>query len=238
MPQTPNFDEQDVSDKPTWVRNLAFTDTDKAHYNEVYRTEADSLAAADEAIMALVEALRTSHKLNNTLFMVTSDNGFSWGSHKWMTKWCEYEECVKVFMMASYPKMIRLPREDNHLVANIDLAPTFLDLAGVKIPTSVNGKSLVPLFKSSVVPFRDAILIEGRTAIPFNDTCRNSSFCAMPSYSGVRTSQWKYVELKNGERELYDLVNDPYELENVVGRLENRTIVQGLVARLRELKAE
>jgi arylsulfatase A-like enzyme len=117
------------------------------------------------------------------------------------------------------------------LVANIDLAPTFADLAGASIPDSVDGMSLVPLLENKDTPWRDALLLE-------HWPTEEGVGAIIPEFYSVRTSQWKYTEYSTGECELYDLVNDPYELQNLANRWRYRDIQSNLEARLAELKKE
>jgi arylsulfatase A-like enzyme len=123
------------------------------------------------------------------------------------------------------------PRTDSHIVANIDLAPTFADLAGASIPSTVNGKSLLPLLKDSNAPWRDSILLE-------HWPTEEGIGSKIPEFDAVRTVDWKYVEYSTGEKELYDLNNDPYELENIADKPAYADIQKQLKVRLDELKKE
>ena len=146
VPRPPSFDEEDVSDKPAWVRDNPPLDPEQiASHEDLYRKRLQSMLAVDDMIGRLVDALRKNGELDNTYIFFTSDNGFHMGQHRLTTgKWTAYEEDIRV------PLIVRGPgvpegRTLPHLVLNNDFAPTFADLAGAKTPYFVDGRSLVPL---------------------------------------------------------------------------------------------
>jgi N-acetylglucosamine-6-sulfatase len=94
--------------------------------------------------------------------------------------------------------------ENSRLVLNNDLAPTFAALAGISM-RSADGRSILPLLKGESPPWRNAFLLENQKDLRVSD---------VPTYKAVRTQDYLYVEYESGERELYDLANDPYQLEN------------------------
>lgn len=243
LPAPPSYDEADRSDKPTYVQNRTWNEFAVEGYTNLYRRAAASLASVDEMFVALIDKLDDRDFLQNTMIIVLSDNGFLYGQHGLAEKWTPYLESIQVPLMIAYPKLIEYPREDDtSLVSVIDIGATLADLVGVQPTTPVNGRSLLPLLEAPpATEFRDAVLFEGQTHNAFNNVCRDSIVCGLPTFHGLLTSTgWKYVEYKNRERELYDLAADPYELENVVHRIEPkyRRAIQTLSARLHELKGE
>ena len=131
--------------------------------------------------------------------------------------------------VVSYPDLIKEPRVESRFVLNIDLAPTIADLAGVEIPSTVDGISFVPLLDGSATGWRDAILFEHwQLADGFGGV--------IPDFSGIRTDQWKYVAYSTGESELYDLYSDPYEMDNLAGFGEYEEIMNDLYSRLEAMK--
>jgi arylsulfatase A-like enzyme len=120
--------------------------------------------------------------------------------------------------------MIGSPREDEHLVVNIDLAPTFAELAGAAAP-GADGKSLVPLFESVRGPWRSEFLLEHM----------QHSDGGVPTYCGVHSDRYVYVRYRTGEQELYDLERDPAQLMNLHGDDRYAEIRHQLVGRLRGL---
>jgi N-acetylglucosamine-6-sulfatase len=116
-------------------------------------------------------------------------------------------------------------------VLNIDLAPTIADAAGLDIPDSVDGASLLPMLKGDDENWRDAVLIEHwPTEEGFGGT--------IPRYVAIRTDEWKYVRYDTGELELYDLVNDPYEIQNLAGDAAYASVMADLDVQLDALAGE
>lgn len=223
----PSFNEADVSDKPAWVRALGkATATQIANSDAHHRKELESLQSVDRAVAAIIAALQQTGRWESTLFIFFSDNGLSWGEHRYFqSKACPYEECAKV------PFWVRVPglaaRTDTNIVANIDLAPTIAAWAGVTPPTPVNGLNLLPLLQDPNTPWRSDILLEHLSAA----VTRKMS-------SAIRTHRYMYAEYQNGDKEFYDLVTDPYQLRNTVKNAANKAMVASLKARLLVLKGQ
>ncbi len=220
----PSFDEQDVSDKPQWVQELdrlsarQIKKLDKAQRN-VVRT----LQAVDEAVGDLMDTLATNGELENTIIMFVSDNGLLFGEHRHNEKKVAYEEGIRVPLLV-YDGRNPVQQSIDEMVLNIDLAPTIAQMAGLSVPSGLNGTSLVPLLEGQSVSWREDFLIE-------NYTKRTAE------HDALRTEQWKYVEYKNGDRELYDLEADPFELESQHGNPAYQTMITEFSARLAQLKA-
>jgi N-acetylglucosamine-6-sulfatase len=261
LPRPPSFDEQDVSDKPDWVRNNATLDRKQiAPMEDLYRDRLRSMLAVDETVGRLIDALRESGELENTYIFFTSDNGFHLGNHRLTTgKWTAYEEDIRVPLIVRGPGVAE-GRTLPHLVLNNDLAPTFADVAGAGVPSFVDGRSLTPLLSAEQTPEegRRAFLVEaaaseGRGPPPpradegsikplltgdplpegWRQAVRSGAWShrdwGRPGLEAVRTEEHLYVEYGTGERELYDLREDPYQLDNLYGTAEPE-----LLQRLRE----
>jgi arylsulfatase A-like enzyme len=160
----------------------------------------------------------------------TSDNGYHWGEHWVSTKFTGYEEALRVPYLVRYPMRYPVPEDHDAMVLNIDLAPTFAELAGAPVPSSVDGESLLPVLDGSGL---------GRTDFMFENFM---SFVVRPN-SGVRTRRWKYIRTDQGPsrkifEELYDLESDPYELDNLAYSNTRDEILDALAERLLELQAE
>jgi arylsulfatase A-like enzyme len=147
-----------------------------------------------------------------------------WGEHRWGTKLVPYEESIHVPFIVRFDPMIGSPREDEHLVVNIDLAPTFAELASAKAP-GVEGKSLVPLFGSVRGPWRSEFLLEHM----------QHSDRGVPTYCGVHSDRYVYVRYRTDEEELYDLERDPLQLANMVGHDRYAQVRRALLRRLEDL---
>jgi arylsulfatase A-like enzyme len=222
----PSFDEADVSDKPAWVRALPpLTPSQEAAIDELRRREYRSLLGVDAAVGRILDALAARDRLENTLVIYTSDNGLLHGEHRWTKKEAPYEEAIGVPMVlrwdaAGWPPGLVL---DGALALNVDLAPTVAKAAGVAAPPT-EGSSLLPLLRDPGAPWRTDFLIEHLEGTN-----------PVPTYCAIRSERWKYVRYATGEEELYDLVGDPFELENLSADPARAGVLERLRARLREL---
>jgi arylsulfatase A-like enzyme len=203
----PSFDEPDRTDKPAYVQAFRPVGPERtASLEELRRNQYRTLQAVDRAVERLLDALEDTGRLDDALVIFTTDNGLQWGEHRWLKKEVPYEEAIRVPLVVRADAIVDAGgRVDDHLVANIDLAPTIASAAGIDLP-GADGRSLVPLLRGQTEPWRRALLIEHmRGTNP------------IPTYCGVRTQRHLFVTYETGERELYDLEVDPYELENLAG---------------------
>lgn len=202
----PSFDEADRTDKPRYVRAFRRLGDDRiAALETLRRNQYRSLQAVDRAVGRLLGALADTGRLDDALIVFTSDNGLLWGEHRWLKKEVPYDEAIRVPLVVRADALVA-PHVDEHLVANIDLAPTIAEAAGVELPEA-DGASLMPLLRGQRVRWRPAVLIEHvRGTNP------------VPSYCAVRTARFLYARYGTGERELYDLETDPWQLESLAGQ--------------------
>jgi N-acetylglucosamine-6-sulfatase len=219
----PSYFEEDISDKPAWVSLLRPLDY-PYHLGLQYRrrTELEMLLSVDEFVESLMDQLEALEIADDTMVIYTSDNGMGWGEHRYTVKGCPYEECVRVPMIVRYPRLAPLPRVEDRIVANIDIAPTLVDLAGAPMPPRRDGQSMARVIDATTTEWRRGVMLEY-----FNFFGSD--------YTGVVTDDWKYVHYTSGERELYDRVNDPYELENRAGQPDFSDIQAELEAHRLEL---
>ena len=139
--RAPNVNERDVTDKPGWIRKRSrFAAADLAELRE---EQLESLLAVDEAIAGMLAALEERGKLSNTLIAFTSDNGWTWGEHRWVNKVVPYEESIRVPMVVRYDRLGLPARTERRLALNVDLAPTIAEPAGLEVE-GVEGRSLIP----------------------------------------------------------------------------------------------
>src|SRR5205823_10039579 len=138
----PSFDQADVSLMPMFVRDLPqFTAQETAAIDDLYRKRIRSLQAVDRGVARLVRTLRTTGQLDNTYIVFTSDNGFHLGQHRMPAgKQTAYEEDIHVPLIVRGPG-IPAGSTDSAITGNVDLAPTFAALAGVRAPSFVDGRS-------------------------------------------------------------------------------------------------
>lgn len=219
----PSFNEADVSDKPSVVADRPLlTNNDIAKYDAYRLKQLRSLAAVDRAVAAMLDRLAAQNQLDNTVVVFMSDNGYLWGEHRLDGKDRVYEESVRIPLAIRFPSEIPQPRVENRIVANIDIAPTLYDLAGIARPNGVSGRSLRPLFTDSTgsQPWRSYVLLEGW----------------FYQFNAVRTQRYVYIENANDRFELYDLVSDPYQLQNRIDDPAYDAIEQFMLTRLDWLK--
>ena len=213
-PRTPSFNEADVRDKPARIRNLKRLKPEQiAALDNLYRKQALSLQAVDEAVAALVDTLRETGQLDNTFIVFTADNGYHLGQHRLGPgKYTAYEPDIHVPLLVRGPG-VPAGIEVNALISSVDLVPTFAELAGAALPIEPDGRSLVPFLQGQTPePWRQAVLLEQfkYPVSPPDEATANS-----PAHRGLRTDTFKYVEYGTGEREVYDLMKDPDELVNL-----------------------
>lgn len=245
-PRTPSYDEKDLTGKPTEVRRLSPVSAgEEKTWDALYRDRLRSLQSVDDMIGDLVTALRQSGRLDDTYFIFTSDNGFHIGQHRMPPgKNTAYDEDTRVPFIVRGPG-VPAGRSVHQLAGNVDVAPTLADLAGITSPGFVDGRSLVPLLRPGTPnTWRQAFLVEHGhgpgTKPPLTPPAngvleppellspsKRERFYLAP-FEGLKTERYAYVEYSTGERELYDLVNDPYELHNLV--LDKSPPIQSLIA--------
>ena len=219
----PNYNEQDVSDKPTWIRQIPPWSHDQGLNADLFRRrQLQTLLAVDDGVNSLLGELRRRRILRDTIVVFMSDNGYSWGAHRVEGKGVPYEESIRVPLVIRYDRLFRGSRIETRTALNIDLAPTFAAAARAK-RARVDGQSLLGIVGGSAAPGRDDFLVEHLRGAPYP---------AMPTYCGVRSSTWKYVFYGTGEDELYDLTADPYELKSRAADPAYRTQVVAMRARL------
>jgi arylsulfatase A-like enzyme len=207
-PRGPSFNEPDISDKATLSNFPPIGEGMIATIDARYGRMVRSLQAVDELVDRLVTLLDELEVLDHTYLIYTSDNGFHFGEHRIVAnKATPFEEGIRVPFVVRGPGIAR-GRTTSSLAANVDIHPTVLDLVGERVGPGVDGRSLVPLWSEGAdggQP-RTAFLLEsnhlGRTP-------------GIPRFTAIRTSRFKLIEYRTGARELYDLQNDPYELENI-----------------------
>jgi arylsulfatase A-like enzyme len=229
------FNEGNVNDKPRFIREAPYLSLNEIHTYRVYYQKAlESLRSVDEGVKLVVDTLGGLHRLRNTYIIFTSDNGFFYGEHRLTGgKFLAYEPATHLPFLMRGPG-IKPGTSTGELAANIDIAPTVLELAGAEADKSIDGRSLVPYMRDPSLRSRRPILFESfvETADveangeptaqrPRRNTRggekATASIVAPPKdYEGIRLGPYKYIEWPDGEKELYDITKDPNELNNVV----------------------
>ncbi|MEK6780068.1 MAG: sulfatase [Bacteroidota bacterium] len=191
------------------------------------RERSEMLMAVDEGLGAMLKALEDKDELDNTIVVFTSDHGYWYGEHCLdFERRLAYEEAIRIPLLVRYPPTIKAGTKPEEMVLSIDLASTLLDMAGVIPDPLLQGKSWVPIFSGTINDWRNSFLIEYYSDTVFPRIVKMG-------YKAVRTQRYKYIHYLDleGMNELYDLVNDPYELHNVIDDPE-------MSAELNEMKEE
>lgn len=235
IPITPSFNEEDVNDKPRDMRgNPLMTDGIILQLNINYRNRVRSMQAVDEMIAELLKSLEQSGELENTYIIFTSDNGYHMGQHRlYEGKNTAYEEDIIVPFIVRGPNIPEGYTMPAFLAGNVDIASTISDWAGVVPPSFAEGRSFAGVLSGADVPadWRQAYLIEvyatageeiGKIPSPSSSLLISSlqlnlpkEQMSVPVLQGLRTIDSVYVEYADGFVEYYDLVKDPYQIENI-----------------------
>jgi N-acetylglucosamine-6-sulfatase len=240
------MNEANVNDKPRFIREAPYLGSSEMHtYRVYYQKGLESLRSIDEGVKGIVDTLGTMGRLRNTYIIFTSDNGFFYGEHRLTGgKFLAYEPSTHLPLLIRGPG-IKPGTSTGELASVTDIAPTILELAGVTPDKSIDGRSLVPFAKDTTLRTRRPLLFEsfvetsdveqnGGAESPQTTYARpgdaaksaigdegeptaGASIVAPPKdYEGIRLGPYKYIEWPDGEKELYDINKDPYELENIV----------------------
>lgn len=214
-----SFNEADVSDKPASISNMAvLSGEDITSIDNTRRRQILTLTALDRTMPDIINKLAETGRLDNTVIFFISDNGKHWGEHRLDSKSTAYEESVKVPFAIRYPPLIPTAFiDDKHLVANIDIAPTIYELSETKIPV-MDGSSMVAILKGSP-EWRDHLLLEAWPDRGF--------------WSAIHTGDSIYIETEGDRSEFYDLVRDPYQMENAIDDPQYQDVISRLKQYLR-----
>lgn len=245
FPKKPNMlsPSEIVKQKPAWEEAFALKESEAARTmldaihageQEEIRLRACMMAAVDEGVGMLFDALASSGQLDDTLILFLGDNGYFFGEHGLgPERRFAYEEGIRCPFIARYPRAIARGTHIDRLVICQDIAPTLIELAGGEPGAQIQGRSLLPLLRSDQQNWRSSFLIEywAENAYPW---------LVGMTYKAIRTDRHKYIHWVNrgqsGELdELYDLDPDPYELANVVAQPSYADTRESLKAQLRGL---
>ncbi len=238
-PRSPDFNEADVSDKPSFVRQTPpLTPNDVRRVDVRYEARLESERAVDDGLGAIIAMLGRLGRLPNTYVFLTSDNGYFQGEHRFATgKFLPYETANHMPLLVRGPG-IPAGRRSDALSANVDLAPTLLQIAGARPARPLDGQSLLRFASDPALESRRAVLLEDFTKAPSQNSGASSgspSSRVPHAYTGIRVGPYKYIQYATGERELYDLDRDPYELRSLAADPRYRNVAAWLSVRLRAL---
>ena len=242
----PNTFDDDLKGYPGKPRAFADADDSIGTYVEHSQTKGNcarsleeltkdyyaGIVGADDNFGKVFQALTDIGQLDDTVIMFSSDHGFFLGEWRKYDKRFMHEPSIRAPMLIRYPRMIRAGSVADPMVLNLDIAPTFLELAGVKVPESMQGRSMVPFLKGEVPKnWRKDWLYEYYEYPGPHNVRKNR---------GVRTERYKLIHYYEApeEFELYDLQEDPSELQNLYGEPRYSALAQQLRQRIDELRKE
>ena len=216
-------------------QNLQGEELVKWKYQRYLKDYLRCIKTIDDQVGRLLDYLEKEGLMENTAIVYTSDQGFYMGEHGWFDKRFMYEESFRTPLIIYCPNQTNAGSVCNELVQNIDFAPTYLDLAGIEIPDQMEGCSLVPLLNGEVpTNWREYLYYHYYDA--GHHVCR---------HDGVRDSRYKlihfYGKVDNKPiqaEELYDLQNDPNELNNLYGKKEYKEVAERMQNRLNKFRID
>jgi N-acetylglucosamine-6-sulfatase len=245
FPKKPNMQtpEEFLKHKPAWAEAVELRKTPQSRAildallsgtQEEIRLRACMMAAVDEGVGMLLEALEQTDQLNDTVVLFLGDNGFFFGEHGiGPERRFAYEEGIRSPLVVRFPPKVEGGARYRELVILQDLAPTLIEIAGGRPGAHIQGRSLLPLFAGRRRGWRKSILLEywAENAYPW---------LVGMTYKAVRTERYKYIRwvsrARDGELdELYDLTKDPHEIRNVIGKPAYRATRDMLRRELRRL---
>ena len=237
-PKTMADTPENYADKPMWLKNQrnSWHGVDFAYHSdlnvgEYYKKYCETLLAVDESVGRVLDFLRERKLLDSTLIIYMGDNGFQFGEHGIIDKRTAYEASMRVPMLMQCPELFKGGTVVEKMIANLDIAPTILEAAGLKAPDSMNGRSFLSLAQGKSVPWRDRLLYEYYWERNFPQT---------PTIHALRTDQYKYIHYFGiwDIDELYDIKNDPLETKNLIFSAEHKQIAQKLNRELFDMLKE
>ncbi|MCX6613199.1 MAG: sulfatase [Acidobacteria bacterium] len=209
---------------PMWVQNqrnswhgVEYPYHSKLDIEEYYKRYAETLCAVDDSVGRVMDALRSRNQLESTLVIYMGDNGFAFGEHGLIDKRTAYEESMRVPMLLQCPELFGRGKKLNEVIANIDIAPTCLEAAGVKPEMEIQGKSFLGLAQGKKTEWRDGLLYEYYWERNFPQT---------PTVHAIRGDRYKYIRYQGlwDLDELYDLQNDPLEMQNLIESPQHKSV--------------
>ena len=214
----------------------------KAGYQKYLKRYLRCVKGVDDNVKRLVEYLKETGELDNTVIMYTSDQGFFLGEHDLMDKRWMYEEAMRMPFIVHWPKAVKKGTVNDWLINNTDFAPTILGIAGVETPDYMQGRSFAAALTGADKPK------DWRKVTYYRYWMHMAHRLAVPAHFGIRGDRYKliffYGSTPNGGNrtpavwEFYDLEKDPFEMRNEYGNPEYKGIVAETKARLKQTRGE
>lgn len=234
-PISPSFNARGAGE-PAWLSSLPQMGPKRlANLDQMWTRRLESGETLADSFDAIMSQLRTTGHADDTLVIVTSDNGYHLGTHRMPSgKHTPYREDAVVPAVLIGPG-IPAGVEVKAMTSTIDLAPTIANLLGAQTPDWVDGRDLTPLLQNPEgTPWRTGVLTESLTATRPGDP--DYSDFEAPAYQALRTEDYLYVSYGTKGTALYDLRSDPSEMDNIIASADPAVVMQ-LAAQLDALSA-
>jgi arylsulfatase A-like enzyme len=210
--------------------NLSGKDLVRWKYQRYIKDYLRCIASVDDNVGRVLDCLDQTGLAKNTVVVYTSDQGFYLGDHGWFDKRFMYEESLRMPLLVRYPQEIKPGSVSSDIVLNLDFAQTFLDFAGLPAPPDMQGRSMRPILRGKT-PRR------WRTSMYYH-YYEYPAVHSVKRHYGIRTERYKLIHFYHDidQWELYDLKNDPDEMNNIYDEPENAVLIKKLKAELKMLR--
>ena len=200
-------------------------------YQRYMKDYLSCVLSVDESVGRILDYLDQKGLAENTVVVYTSDQGFYLGEHGWYDKRFMYEESLGMPLLMRYPAEVPAGKVSEAMVLNIDYAPTFLDYGGVRIPADIQGRSFRPVANGHTPP-------DWRKSMYYHYYEYPQGWHLVKRHYGIRTERYKLIHFYNdiNKWELYDLQNDPHELNNVIEDSAYANVLKELKEELKRLQ--
>lgn len=247
----------DLDDKPAWIKERMptwhgiygplfewreeFPDSSAAgvvDFENMVRAYWSVILSIDDSVGEIYDYLEETGEMDNTIFIFAGDNGILEGEHGMVDKRTAHEPSIRIPLIIRYPGLTSVdePVRVEEQVLNLDLAPSILELTHSPVLEDIHGQSFVDVVRGNATQWRDAWYYEYNYEVQFPYT---------PNVRAIRTDEWKYIRYPHGDgspdrhmAELYNLVEDPNELNNLINDPQYGDLIEELRTRLDELIEE
>ncbi|MEX2264192.1 MAG: sulfatase [Bryobacteraceae bacterium] len=215
--------EENYRGRPEWVRRQrnSWHGVDgmydkRVRFDDFYRDYCRTLMGVDESVGRLMDELESKKLLNDTLILFMGDNGFQVGEHGLIDKRTMYEASIRVPMLAHCPDLFQGGRSVDGMALNLDICPTLLEAAGAPVPSTVHGRSLLPLMQGNTSGWRSEFVYEYFWERDYPQT---------PTVLGLRTDRYSFMQYHGvwDLDELYDIQRDPDQMNNLMANVRTTT---------------
>ncbi len=241
-----DFSKEDYVTGPlVCAENMSFEEKGIAAYQKYLKDYLRTVKGVDDSVGTILDYLEEIGELDNTVVIYTSDQGMFLGEHDYQDKRWSFEESLKAPMVIRYPSEIKSGSVEKHLMANIDVAPTLLDYAGIEIPAEMQGESC----RKVICGEYDGFV---RDSVYFRYWMHRAHKHDNPAHYGIRTEDYKLIfyyglpldasgainNVSPAGWEFYDMKNDPYETKNIYDDPQYATIIAEMKEKMIEVKAQ